>query len=101
LPKPKSINDLLRGGGPRIGALAARAEARRTTLEHVRAALSPALAATVVSAGLEHGQLTVGVADASWASRLRYATDTLRQRVSGSLGTLVVRVRIRVVPPRA
>ena len=69
-------------------------------LEHVCAALPPSLAQTVVSAGLEGGQLTIGVAGASWASRLRYVTDTLRKRVGGSMGVEIKTVRIRVVPPR-
>lgn len=117
--KPKQINGLLtandapRGGGlhqagellpasgPRLAALKARSQARARILEHVRAALPTPLAATVVSAGLEHGRLSVGVAGAVWATRLRYVTDTLRTQVSAATGLEVQSVRIRVVPPSA
>jgi hypothetical protein len=62
--------------------------------------LPPELAATVVSAGIENGRLTIGVAGAPWAARLRYVTETLRMRVSGSMGVEITSVRIKVVPPR-
>jgi len=78
-----------------------RSQLRDTVLEHVRAALSPTLAATVVTAGLEQGQLTLGVAGAPWAARLRYATDALRTAVGRSMAVDVLRVRIKVVPPTA
>jgi hypothetical protein len=54
-----------------------------------------------VSAGLEHGQLTIGVAGAAWAARLRYATEALRVQVGSSMRVDIQKVRIRVVPPRA
>jgi hypothetical protein len=99
--KPKSINELMRTGGKRLAALKVRTQARNATLEHVCAALPPPLARTVVSAGLEGGQLTVGVSGAAWAARLRYSSDVLRLRVGSALGADIQRVRIKVVPPRA
>jgi hypothetical protein len=101
MQKPRSINELLRAGGRRLGALKARADDRNVALEHVCRALPARLAETVVSAGLEHGRLTIGVAGGSWAARLRYATDTLRSRVGSSMGVDIQSVRIKVVPPRA
>jgi hypothetical protein len=68
-------------------------------LEQVRAALPPQLAAAVASAGIEQGRLTIGVLGAVWASRLRYLTESVRKQVSGSTGTTIVSVRVRVVPP--
>ena len=68
-------------------------------VEQVRAALPPRLAAAVVSAGLEQGRLTIGVAGAVWASRLRYSSDALRKRVGASMGVEILTVRIRVIPP--
>lgn len=68
------------------------------TLDHVCRALPPQLAAAVVSAGLEDGRLTIGVNGGSWASRLRYATDSLRLRVGTSMGAEIRSVRIKVVP---
>jgi hypothetical protein len=89
------------GGSQRLTDLKARTRERNMALEHVCAALPPDLAQTVVSAGIEQGRLTIGVAGASWAARLRYVTETLRMRVSGSMGVEIKSVRIRVVPPRA
>jgi hypothetical protein len=97
---PKSINELLGTGGARLGALRARALDRRVALEHVRAALPPQLAATVVSAGVLDGTLTISVAGASWAARLRYVTDSLKLRVGQSLAADIHRVRIKVTPAR-
>lgn len=101
MPKPKSINELLRTGGKRLNKLNLKSRARAKTLEHVCAALSSPLAQTVVSAGLDDDQLTIGVASASWATRLRYVTDTLRLRVGTSMGVEIRTIRIKVVPPRA
>jgi hypothetical protein len=76
-----------------------RSRARSAVLAHVQAALPPNLARTVATAGLEQGRLTVGVAGGVWASRLRYATDALRQKVGKSMGVEIQRVRIKVVQP--
>jgi hypothetical protein len=59
------------------------------------------LARNIVSAGLEHGQLTIGVAGAAWAARLRYVTEALRVHVGSSMRVDIEKVRIKVVPPRA
>ena len=68
-------------------------------LVQVRAALPPRLAMAVMSAGIEQGRLTIGVAGAAWASRLRYLTESVRKRVGTSLGIAILSVRVRVVPP--
>jgi hypothetical protein len=68
-------------------------------VEQVRAALPARLAQAVASAGIEQGQLTIGVVGAVWASRLRYLTESVRKRVAASRGVAVVSVRVRVVPP--
>ncbi len=99
--KPKSINELISFGGKRLSDLKTKAQARARAFEHVCAALPSPLARNIVSAGLEHGQLTIGVAGAVWAARLRYVTEALRAQVGCSLGVDIQRVRIRVIPPRA
>ena len=99
--KPKTIKELLESGGPRLTALNTQAAARGQALEHVRTALPAPLSDAVVSAGVVDGQLTVGVASAAWAARLRYATETLSLRVGTSLGIKITRVKIKVVPPQA
>ena len=68
-------------------------------VEQVRAALPARLAMAVVSSGVEQGRLTIGVAGAVWASRLRYLTEYVRKRVGNSLGIAILSVRVRVVPP--
>jgi hypothetical protein len=98
--KPKSIKDLLASGGKRVAALKAQTEERALARAHVCAALPENLAAAVVSAGVEDGRLTIGVAGAPWAARLRYVTETLRMRVSSSMGVDIESVRIKVLPPR-
>jgi hypothetical protein len=95
----KSLSELLARGGKRLSLLKDRAAQRSQIVEQVRAALPARLAESVVSAGLEEGRLTIGVAGAVWASRLRYSTEAIRKRVAKSAGEDVSSVRIRVVPP--
>ncbi len=99
--KPKDINELFQGGSRRLTDLKSRAQGRSTVLKHVCAALPPKLAEKVASAGLEQGQLTLGVAGAAWASRLRYASEILRDGVGESMGVEIRSVRIKVVRPCA
>jgi len=99
--KLKTINELMSGGGKRLSDLKAKAQARNRAFEHVCAALPSPLARNIVSAGLEQGQLTIGVAGAAWAARLRYVTEALRAQVGSSMRVDILKVRIKVVPPRA
>ena len=98
MSNPKSIKELLKAGGPRLGALEARARSRSMALDLVRAALPPDLAAVVVTAGIDDGRLTIGASSAAWASRLRYAADSLRAHVGAASGQAIGHVRIKVVP---
>ena len=95
----KSLSELLARGGNRLSLLKEKAAERSLVLDQVRAALPARLAASVVSAGITRGRLTIGVVGAVWASRLRYSTDVLRKRVANSAGLEILGVRIRVVPP--
>ena len=98
---PKSINELIRVGGKRLSDLKVKAQARTRAFEHVCAALPVPLARNIVSAGVEDGRLTIGVAGAAWAARLRYVTEALRGDVGASMRVDIQKVRIKVVPPRA
>jgi hypothetical protein len=98
--KLKPLSELLERGGNRLSQLKASSLERDRILELVRAALPPKLSAAVVSAGMAHGRLTIGVSGAHWASRLRYATESLRKYVGDQSGMIVVSVRIRVVQGR-
>jgi hypothetical protein len=97
----KSLSELLARGGTRLSLLKDGAAERAKIVEQVRSALPARLAQSVVSAGLQEGRLTIGVAGAVWASRLRYSTEAIRQRVAKALAKEVLNVRIRVVPPAA
>jgi len=94
--KSRNIKALFDGGSERLTSLKQRVHERSLVLDHVIAALPAELAAAVVTAGIDGGKLTVGAVSATWATRLRYATDILRQRVSGALGVEISSVRIRV-----
>jgi hypothetical protein len=89
------INELLDTG--RLKSLQSRRRERRDVLAHVRAALPPELEATVLTAGIEEGRLIVGVSGGAWASRLRYRSQALRERVADTLGRDIHSVRIKVV----
>jgi len=95
----KSVSELLERGGKRLSLLKTRSLERSAVLQQVRAALPARLAEAVVSAGIEHGRLTIGVAGAHWASRLRYCTESVRKGVAKSVQRDIGAVRIRVVPP--
>ena len=86
------------GGSPRLSALKSRTQQRSRAFSFVCAALPPKLAEAVASAGVEGGVLTIGVIGAAWASRLRYLHDTLRRKMSESMGVEIKSLRIKVVP---
>jgi hypothetical protein len=90
-----NINQLMESG--RLKGLQTRRRERRDVLAHVRAALPPELEGTVLTAGIEEGRLTVGVSAGAWASRLRYRSQALRERVAETLGRDIHSVRIKVV----
>jgi hypothetical protein len=97
MEKTKKISDLLKIGG-RLARLDARSRQRSQVLSEVRAALPSRLAQAVVSAGIDEGRLTIGVAGAVWASRIRYLSEPTRAKVGEVLGLELQAVRVRVVP---
>jgi hypothetical protein len=94
--KYRNIKGLFEGDSERLTSLKRRVHERSLVLDQVIAALPAELAAAVATAGIEGGKLTIGAVSASWATRLRYTTDILRQRVSGALGVEISSVRIKV-----
>lgn len=101
MQKPRSVSDLLSRTGNKLTVLKARSRERSLVVEQVRAALPASLAVAIVSAGIDQGQLTIGVDGAVWASRLRYSTESVRKQVSKASGVAILTVKIRVVPPPA
>lgn len=96
----RSVSELLAGRGKTLAALRLKSQQRSLVLEQVCAALPERLARAVVSAGIDHGTLSIGVAGAVWATRLRFLAETLRKRVGESTGIDVLSVRVRVAAPR-
>jgi hypothetical protein len=94
--KSIEIKELLAGGSERLTSLRDRLHERSRVLHEVMAALPEELAATVATAGIDQGELTVGAVSAAWATRLRYMTDRLRQRVGAALGVEISSIRIKV-----
>ncbi len=97
MKKYNNINELLESAGGRLMSLRSRSRERCEVLSHVRAALPAEFEGRVMSAGIEEGRLTVGVAAGAWATRLRYRTEALRKHVAGTLGKSIHSVRIKVV----
>jgi hypothetical protein len=100
MEKSKKISELLNTAG-RLTGLEAKSRQRSKILAEVRAALPERLAQAVVSAGVEEGRLTIGVAGSVWAARIRYCAEATRIALNRKLETTVLTVRIRVVPPQA
>jgi hypothetical protein len=98
--KSNNIKGLFEGGSTRLTSLKRRSEERSEALGIVRASLPEKLGERVTTAGLADGRLTIGVAGSAWAARLRYLTETLRERVGSSLGIEIRSVRIKVVHPQ-
>jgi predicted nucleic acid-binding Zn ribbon protein len=94
--KSRDIKELFEGGSERLTSLRVRLNERTRVLDQVIAALPEELAATVATAGIDQGELTVGAVNAAWATRLRYMTDRLRQCVGAALGVEISSVRIKV-----
>jgi hypothetical protein len=101
MQKSKSVSELLAGSSKKLASLKRKSQERAVVLEQVCAVLPAKLAQAVVSAGIDQGRLTIGVTGAVWATRLRYLADDLQARVGESLGMEILRVRVRVVAPRA
>ena len=100
MQNPRVVSELLQLHGKKLRELGVALKKRAAVLEAVRASLPAKLAPHVASAGLEKGRLTLGVTGAAWASRLHYVTGELRTEVGATLGTEIVSVRIRVLPPK-
>ena len=74
------------------------AEADRA-LQAVRTALPEGLGERVWGAAIRDGTLTVLVASAAWATRVRYHAPGLKEDVGTRLGTPLARVHVKVRPP--
>jgi hypothetical protein len=98
--KPTAVSDLLAKGQGLLERLRTGAEASNRTLESVRRALPPPLAEQVWGASVEDGVLSVAVATAAFAARIRYLQDDLCAAVARDSGTAIARCSVRVRPRR-
>ena len=98
MQNPKSISELFQTRGARLGALGAKSRQRRSVLEQVRAALPAKLAEKVMTAGIDNARLTIGVAGAQWATRLRYMAGSVCSEVGEALEVDIRTLRVRVIP---
>ena len=73
----------------------------QSALQAVQAALPDGLGAHVWGAAVRDRTLTVLVASAAWATRVRYHAPELREDVSRRLSVQVDRVQVRVRPQGA
>ena len=97
--KPTSVSDLLAKGQGLVERLRrGTAEADRA-LQAVRAALPEGLGEQVWGAAVRDGTLTVLVASAAWATRVRYHAPGLKDDVAGQLGMALEKVQVKVRPP--
>ncbi len=99
MQNPRVVSELLQLHNNKLKRLGERLRERATVLDVVHRNLPAKLAPHVASAGLDQGRLTLGVRGGAWASRLRYLTGPLRVAVGAALGSEIISVRIRVLPP--
>ena len=96
--KPIAVSDLLNQGQAKLQRLKAGAQAASHALAAVQSALPPELGAHIHAAGVSDGRLTVIVDSGSWATRVRYAAETLAATVGRALTAKISEVRVQVRP---
>jgi hypothetical protein len=92
----RTVRELLTSGAGKLEELKRRLATRYTVLTGVQSALPAQLAAELISAGLEDGQLTLGASSAAWASRLRYVIEPLKPALAALLDAEISVVKVRV-----
>jgi len=97
--KPTSVSDLLAKGQGLVERLRKGSAEADRALQAVRTALPEGLGERVWGAAIRDGTLTVLVASAAWATRVRYHAPGLKDDVGGQLGVALQRVQVRVRPP--
>lgn len=98
--KPTSVSDLLGKAGGVLERLRDGASQADRVLGAVRRHLPADLRERVWGASLRAGHLTVMVASAAWATRIRYQAPQLRQALAPELGQ-IERMSVKVRPAGA
>ncbi len=97
-PKPQRLDQVLSAPTGRLGAITSHAR-RLTELDAlVRLCLGDELAAHCRVADLRSGRLVLAADTPAWATRLRYHTPEIRQKLAAA-GLTVAECRVVVAPP--
>jgi hypothetical protein len=99
--KPTSVSDLLGKGQGMLERLRQGSARADETLQAVRGALPDGLGEHVWGATLRDGTLTVLVASAAWATRIRYHAPDLKDQAAARLRDGIDRVVVRARPAGA
>jgi len=85
--KPKSVNDLLISRGV-LRRIAAAIPLQQSWTDWVRGRVGTELAAHIVNAVPNNGQLVVFADSAAWGTRLRYALAAMQPDITGRDATI-------------
>jgi len=96
--KPTSVSDLLGKGQGLLQRLRQGSAKADETLQAVCGVLPENLGKHVWGATLREGTLTLLVASAAWATRIRYHAPDLKEQAATRLGQPVERVLVRARP---
>jgi hypothetical protein len=99
--KPTSVSDLLGKGQGLLQRLRQGSAKADETLQAVRGVLPEGLGEHVWGATLRDRTLTVLVASAAWATRIRYHAPDLKDQAATGLGVEIDRVVVRARPAGA
>ena len=80
-PKPKRLDQVLSASAGRLGAVAAHSRRLADAAQRLADCLPGGLAAHCRLADLDDGRLVVAADSSAWATRLRYHTAELRQKL--------------------
>jgi hypothetical protein len=99
--KPTSVSDLLGKGHGLLERLRQGSAKADETLQAVRGVLPDGLGEHVWGATVRDRTLTVLVASAAWATRIRYHAPDLKDEAAARLGIEIDRVLVRARPAGA
>jgi hypothetical protein len=96
--KPQRLDQVLTAPTGRLGAIASHARRLAELDALVRLCLGDELAAHCRLADLRSGRLVLAADTSAWATRLRYHTPEIREKLAAA-GLTVAECRIVVAPP--
>jgi hypothetical protein len=97
-PKPQRLDQVLTAPTGRLGAITSHARRLAELDALIRLCLGDELAAHCRLADLRSGRLVLAADTPAWATRLRYHTPEIRQKLAAA-GLTVAECRVVVAPP--